>query len=79
MLDAAAEIGGRSVILFELIHGAAHRIPAGSAAFGGRAAVANVTALAIWTDPAGDDEQVEWARRTAGRIETFLRFAVPGT
>ncbi len=71
LLDAAEEINGRSVILFELIHGAAHRIPAASAAFGGRAAVANVTALAIWGDPAFDDEQVGWARRTATRLEPF--------
>ncbi|HEY5628135.1 MAG TPA: BBE domain-containing protein, partial [Candidatus Limnocylindrales bacterium] len=70
-LDATDEITGPSVVLIELIHGAAHRIPAASAAFGGRAAAANVTALAIWGDPAGDDAQIQWARRTAARAEPF--------
>lgn len=71
LVEAAREIRGRSVILVELIHGAAHRIPADTAAFGGRAAVGNVTALAIWGDEGDDEEQVQWARRTAARIEPF--------
>ena len=71
MLEAAGEIAGRSVVLLELIHGAAHRIPAASAAFGGRAAAANVTALAFWGDPGDDQEQVAWSRRTAARFERF--------
>lgn len=71
VVEATKEIRGRSVILIELIHGAAHRIPAATAAFGGRAAVANVTALAIWADPGEDEAQIQWARRTAARIEPF--------
>jgi FAD/FMN-containing dehydrogenase len=71
VIEATAEIPGQSVVLLELIHGAARRIPADSAAFGGRAAAANVTALAFWTDPAGDEEQVAWARATAARFERF--------
>lgn len=71
VLEAAGEIAGRSVVLIELIHGAAHRIPAATAAFGGRAAVANVTALAFWGDPAGDEEQIAWARGAAARFERF--------
>lgn len=71
VLEAAGEIVGRSVILVELIHGAAHRVPPASAAFGGRAAAANATALAMWGDPAQDEAQVAWARRTAARFEPF--------
>jgi FAD/FMN-containing dehydrogenase len=71
VLEAAEEIEGRSVVLLELIHGAAHRIPAASAAFGGRAAAANVTAIAIWGDPAEDEQQIAWARSAAGRFEPF--------
>jgi FAD/FMN-containing dehydrogenase len=71
VLEAAGEIAGRSVVLFELIHGAAHRIPAASAAFGGRAAAANVTALAFWGDPSADEAEVAWARRAAARFERF--------
>jgi len=71
VLQAAGEIAGRSVVLLELIHGAARRIPAASAAFGGRAAAANATALAFWGDPADDERQIAWARRTAVRFEPF--------
>ena len=71
VLDAVDEIDGRSVILLELVHGAAHRIDPASAAFGGRAAVGNVTALAIWGSPADDEKQVGWARRTAARFEPY--------
>lgn len=71
VLEAAAEAETPSVVLLELIHGAAHRIPAASAAFGGRAAVANVTALAFWSDPAADERQIAWARRSAARFEAF--------
>lgn len=30
-----------------------------------------MTALAIWGDPGGDQEQVAWSRRTAARFEPF--------
>jgi FAD/FMN-containing dehydrogenase len=68
LLTAAAEAPGESFALVELIHGKAHRIPAESAAFGGRAAVANVTALAIWNDPNDDDDGIAWARRFADSV-----------
>jgi len=47
LITAAEGSGDDGFILVELIHGAAHRIPDESAAFGGRQAVANVTALSI--------------------------------
>jgi FAD/FMN-containing dehydrogenase len=71
VLESAAETEGRSVVLLELIHGAARRIPAASAAFGGRAAAANVTALAFWGDPGADEQQVAWARRASTRFDRF--------
>jgi FAD/FMN-containing dehydrogenase len=46
----------------------AHRIPEASAAFGGRAAVANVTALAIWDDAEADQREMAWARRMADSV-----------
>jgi FAD/FMN-containing dehydrogenase len=69
LVSAAAEAGGSSFCLVELIHGRAHRIPESSAAFGGRAAVANVTALAIWDNPADDAAGISWARRFADSVE----------
>jgi FAD/FMN-containing dehydrogenase len=69
VLGAAADARGSSFVLLELLHGAVHRVPASSAAFGGRAAVANATGVAVWQDAADDDAQVAWARATAARFE----------
>ena len=60
-----------SEILIETIHGAAHRFPESHAAFGARAAQANVSALAIWDDASDDARQIEWARATARSLEPF--------
>lgn len=54
-----------SMLLLEAITGAARHEPAGGAAFGQRAARWNVSAMAIWTDPADDARQVAWARAVA--------------
>ena len=69
LADVADRAPGIDVILIELIHGAPHRIPAATASFGGRAAVANVTALGIWLDPAEDDAHIGWARSVAAAAE----------
>jgi FAD/FMN-containing dehydrogenase len=68
LVASASEEAKESFTLVELIHGKAHRIPDTHAAFGGRAAVANVTALAIWEDPADDESEIAWARRFADRV-----------
>ncbi|HLX35606.1 MAG TPA: FAD-binding oxidoreductase [Candidatus Limnocylindrales bacterium] len=68
LIAAASEATSDSFVLVELIHGKAHRIAAESAAFGGRAAVANVTALAIWSDATDDEPEIAWARRFADRV-----------
>jgi len=73
ILTAAEGCGDDGFILVELIHGAAHRIPADSAAFGGRQAVANVTALSIWREAAGDEAGIEWGRRAAGSFEPYSK------
>lgn len=71
VLAAAEGSGDEGFILVELIHGAAHRIPEASAAFGGRRAVANVTALSIWRDASGDEQGIEWGRRAARLFEPY--------
>jgi len=73
--SAAESSGDDGFILVELIHGAAHRVPAESAAFGGRRAIANVTALGIWERPGHDDEVRAWARRAA---ELFAPYSLAG-
>jgi FAD/FMN-containing dehydrogenase len=71
LITAAEGSGDDGFILVELIHGAAHRIPEESAAFGGRRAVANVTALSIWREAGGDEAGVEWGRRAARLVEPY--------
>jgi FAD/FMN-containing dehydrogenase len=73
ILSAAEGSGDDGFILVELIHGAAHRIPDDSAAFGGRQAVANVTALSIWREASGDEAGIEWGRRAARSFEPYSR------
>ncbi len=71
LVDAASRVTGSDFALAELMHGKAHRIAAETAAFGGRHAVANVTAVAIWSDPAEDADHVAWARSTAASVEPW--------
>ena len=71
ILGAAARAPGESEILVEPIHGFAHRVPESHAAFGGRRALANVSALGIWSDSAGDPAGMGWARDTTAALEPF--------
>ena len=71
MATAQDAMTAHSEILIETIHGAAHRFPESHAAFGARAAQANVSALAIWDDANDDARQIEWARATARSLEPF--------
>ena len=56
---------GDSFILLEAITGRARQEPTGGAAFGQRGARWNASALGIWEDPADDDANIAWVRRTA--------------
>lgn len=71
MVDAALRARPSDIVLAELIHGQAHRISASSAAFGGRRAVANVTAIAHWEDAGEDEGHIAWARATAASVEPW--------
>src|SRR5207245_8066964 len=59
-----------SFMLIEGITGAARSEPVGGAAFGQREARWNVSALAIWEDPADDDLEIGWVRRTTDRLRS---------
>ena len=63
---SAATTGG---ILLECVSGAARRVPAESAAFGGRHAGWNVSPIAIWDDPADDESMIAWARTTTAALD----------
>ena len=70
-IDALEHLPGtRSGLLIEALTGRALVEPEGGAAFGGRSALWDVTAVATWTDPADDDACIAWARRTADGFGT---------
>ena len=71
ILGEAATAPAASVILVEPIHGRAHRIPLSHSAFGGRKALANVSALGVCAEAADDAAVIEWARRTTDALEPF--------
>jgi FAD/FMN-containing dehydrogenase len=64
---------GRSpgLILIESLHGAMKDAEAPAGAAGFRHAPFNVSAMAIWQNPALDAEQIEWARTTAAAVEPW--------
>ena len=61
----------RGSILIEAIHGAASRVPRSATAVGFRDAAFNISALGIWEDPALDDDEIAWARATAGAAAPY--------
>lgn len=74
LIDACVDAVSRistGLVLVEPIHGVAHRIPEEHAAFGARRALANVSALAIWTDPARDAGEIAWSRDSAAAFAPF--------
>jgi FAD/FMN-containing dehydrogenase len=68
MISLGRRPGG---ILIESLHGAPKHVDPTSAALGYRDAAFNVSVMASWTDPAHDEESVDWARTTAAAIEPW--------
>jgi FAD/FMN-containing dehydrogenase len=58
-------------VLFESLHGAPGDGDARDGAVGFRNASFNVSAMAIWRDPALDDDYVAWARDTVAAMEPW--------
>jgi FAD/FMN-containing dehydrogenase len=58
-------------ILIESLHGAPKGLDPASAAIGYRDAAFNISAMASWTDPANDEESIDWTRTTAAAIEPW--------
>jgi FAD/FMN-containing dehydrogenase len=57
--------------MIESLHGAPKDADAPPGAVGFRHAAFNVSALAVWQDPALDTEQIDWARETAAAFEPW--------
>ena len=58
-------------ILIESLHGAPKDVDPASAALDYRNAAFNISAMASWTDPAHDEESIDWTRKTAAAIEPW--------
>jgi FAD/FMN-containing dehydrogenase len=58
-------------LLIESLHGAPKDADPVAGAVGFRRAAFNISAMASWTDPALDEEYIEWARATASAIEPW--------
>jgi FAD/FMN-containing dehydrogenase len=58
-------------LMLESLHGAPKDADAPAGAAGFRHAAFNVSALAVWKDPALDAEQINWARETAAAVEPW--------
>ena len=57
--------------MIESLHGASKDANVPPSAVGFRHAAFNVSALAVWKDPALDAEQINWARETAAVVEPW--------
>jgi FAD/FMN-containing dehydrogenase len=58
-------------VLIESLHGAPKDVDGATGVVGFRGAAFNLSAMAVWQDPALDEEQIEWARSTAAAIEPW--------
>jgi FAD/FMN-containing dehydrogenase len=58
-------------IMIESLHGAPKDADVPSGAVGFRQAAFNVSVMAVWQDPALDEEQIVWAREGAAAIEPW--------
>lgn len=58
-------------VLFESLHGAPKDADEDLAPLAFRHAAFNVSAMAVWSDPAADWQHIEWARSTAAALEPW--------
>jgi FAD/FMN-containing dehydrogenase len=77
LIDAVVEFGAQmpnaqATIAFADCHGAAARVPADATAFAHRDLQFDLLILASWSDPAGTDRNVGWARGLASAAEPHL-------
>jgi FAD/FMN-containing dehydrogenase len=72
LVDSMSALGRPpGAILIESLRGGPKDVGPETAALGYRDAAFNVSVMASWIDPAGDDEHIAWARETAAAIEPW--------
>ena len=60
-----------SVLLIDELHGAASRVPSRATAFPHREARFGLVMLAVWKDPADDDDNIAWTREVAAATRPY--------
>jgi FAD/FMN-containing dehydrogenase len=72
LVDSMSALGRPpGAILIESLRGGPKDVDPETAALGYRDAAFNVSVMASWIDPAGDDEHIAWARETAAAVEPW--------
>jgi FAD/FMN-containing dehydrogenase len=61
----------RSFFVFQHVGGAISRVPAAATAYANRAAVYDSFPVSIWSDPAGDEANIAWAREMYAALRPF--------
>ncbi len=69
LVERAVDAPAMSHLIIEAWGGAISRIPADATAFEQRAAKYNLLILGLGTDPAGDEEQIAWARELYDEVK----------
>jgi FAD/FMN-containing dehydrogenase len=73
---ASAMPSPRSMILLFEIKGAIRRVPRDAMAFDHREANFELSIIAHWTDPAGDEANIQWARDVLSEAQPYVSGAV---
>jgi hypothetical protein len=74
MADAPSPL---SAVDLEYYGGAASRVGEEATAFPHRQALYNLIIYAIWTDPAENEQHIQWARATAAAMEPYASRFIP--
>jgi len=62
---------GRTVVLIDHVHGAAHRVSPSATAFPHRDAPHSLVLLSMWNDPADDERNIAWTRELAAAAHPY--------
>ena len=68
---ARVRVSPRSLVILEHAHGAVARVAADATAFPARAAGYDHVVISAWTDPAEDQQNIDWTRRFHSAMERW--------
>jgi FAD binding domain/Berberine and berberine like len=73
---AADQPSSRSIVMMFRIGGAIRRVPREAMAFDQRNSDFEMSIIANWTDPAQDDQNIQWARQVWSKAQPFVSTSV---